>query len=178
MIKKVSEPVSYSEHNILQKSMLVISLSIVTFAVCFNTRHCMLCNKNTGQLVHCDNLAFTFSSSGQLQQVPPDHVINMLEEMTSLCHYCLLDSGQQEVSLGQSLAAVTNNLINDTSTNLLTNLLHVFTPTTGSRVSHCNNAVQCNAMQCNAMQCNAMQCNAMQCNAMQCNAMQCNAIIR
>lgn len=87
---------------------------------------------------HCDNLVTTptFSSIGQLEQVPPDHVISLLEEMTSLCHYCLLDSGQQEVSLGQSLAAVTNNLVNDTATNLLTNLLHVFTPSTGSRVSH------------------------------------------
>ena len=31
-------------------------------------------------------------SEADLDNVPPDHVINMLEGLTSICHFCLLES--------------------------------------------------------------------------------------
>ncbi|XP_059152409.1 protein dopey-1-like [Physella acuta] len=60
--------------------------------------------------------------------VPPDHVVSMLEGLTTLCHYCLLDN-TNPVSIGQP-APTSINISTETASagQILTNLIHVFNP--------------------------------------------------
>ena len=68
--------------------------------------------------------------------MPPDHVVTLLEGLTTLCHYCLLDSNTH-VSIGQPAPAPTSSITTETASagHILTNLIHVFNPIGGSRVS-------------------------------------------
>ncbi|KAH9488781.1 Protein dopey-1 [Bulinus truncatus] len=68
-----------------------------------------------------------------MQRVPPDHVVSMLEGLTTLCHYCLLDN-TSPVSIGQP--APTSTIISTETASagqILTNLIHVFNPVTSGK---------------------------------------------
>lgn len=66
--------------------------------------------------------------------VPPDHVITLLEGLTTLCHYCLLDSNAH-VSIGQPAPAPTSVATETASAgHILTNLINVFNPISSIRV--------------------------------------------
>ncbi|XP_067674328.1 protein dopey-1-like isoform X1 [Haliotis asinina] len=72
-------------------------------------------------------------SSTLLQLAPPDHTVTMLEGLTTLCHYCLLDN-VSPMSIGQP--APTASLISTETASaghILTNLIHVFNPINSSR---------------------------------------------
>ncbi len=71
------------------------------------------------------------------QNMPPDHLLMLLEGLTTICHYCLLDNAQQDISIGQSFVANHNNVVNDTATasQILTNLFNVFNPYGANKVS-------------------------------------------
>ncbi|PVD28894.1 hypothetical protein C0Q70_11489 [Pomacea canaliculata] len=65
--------------------------------------------------------------------VPPDHVITLLEGLTTLCHYCLLDSNAH-VSIGQPAPAPTSVATETASAgHILTNLINVFNPISSIR---------------------------------------------
>uniref|UniRef100_A0A2C9KBU5 Uncharacterized protein n=1 Tax=Biomphalaria glabrata TaxID=6526 RepID=A0A2C9KBU5_BIOGL len=68
-----------------------------------------------------------------MQRVPPDHVVSMLEGLTTLCHYCLLDN-TSPVSIGQP-APTSTNISTETASagQILTNLIHVFNPVTSGK---------------------------------------------
>ncbi|XP_064627681.1 protein dopey-1-like isoform X4 [Lineus longissimus] len=72
----------------------------------------------------------------QPHSVPPDHIVTMLEGITTLCHYCLLDNVSQ-VSVGQPVplhsSVGTYDHTNSGSGQIFSNLIHVFTPSAGSR---------------------------------------------
>lgn len=70
-------------------------------------------------------------------KVPADHLITLLEGLTTLCHFCVLDPAQQDITIGQHMPTSSNNIINDTATagQILTNLIHVFNPYSSNRVS-------------------------------------------
>ena len=57
--------------------------------------------------------------------MPPDHVVILLEGLTTLCQYCLLDgSAQQDGVVGQMSPLSTTG--SSTDTGLLSNLANVF----------------------------------------------------
>ncbi|CAG5127027.1 unnamed protein product, partial [Candidula unifasciata] len=68
-----------------------------------------------------------------MQKVPPDHVVSMLEGLTTLCHYCLLDN-TNPVSIGQP-APSSINISTETASagQILTNLISVFNPVTSGK---------------------------------------------
>ena len=74
----------------------------------------------------------------QPDKIPSDHVVSVLESLTTVCHYCLLDNAQQDISIGQPLPAHTNNIVNDTANTgqIFSNLMHVFSPYGTNRVSY------------------------------------------
>ncbi|CAL1528923.1 unnamed protein product [Lymnaea stagnalis] len=80
----------------------------------------------------CRNLEIIAFDLGKkkasMQRVPPDHVVSMLEGLTTLCHYCLLDN-TSPVSIGQP-APTSTNISTETASagQILTNLIHVFNP--------------------------------------------------
>jgi len=58
--------------------------------------------------------------------MPPDHVIVLLEGLTTLCQYCLLDgSAQQDVGVVGQMSPLTRTGSN-TDSGLLSNLANVF----------------------------------------------------
>ncbi|BFZ09520.1 hypothetical protein BsWGS_12559 [Bradybaena similaris] len=68
-----------------------------------------------------------------MQKVPPDHVVSMLEGLTTLCHYCLLDN-TNPVSIGQPSPTSTNISTETASAGqILTNLISVFNPVTSGK---------------------------------------------
>lgn len=71
----------------------------------------------------------------KLERIPPDHAVSMIEGLTTICHYCLLDSASQ-VSVGLP-APTSNTITTDTASagQILTNLIHVFNPSGNNRVS-------------------------------------------
>ena len=66
--------------------------------------------------------------------MPPDHIVSMLEGVTNLCHYCLLDQ-QQDIWIAQHTPSSAVMPEQPTSSNLLTGLAKMFTPYASSRVS-------------------------------------------
>lgn len=70
----------------------------------------------------------------RMMSVPPDHMVMLLEGLTALCHYCLLDSNTH-VSIGQPAPAPTSSVTTETASagHILTNLIHVFNPIGSSR---------------------------------------------
>ncbi|XP_012945131.1 protein dopey-1 [Aplysia californica] len=63
-----------------------------------------------------------------MQRVPPDHMLSMLEGLTTMCHFCLLDN-TSPVSIGQPAPTATNISTETASAGqILTNLIHVFNP--------------------------------------------------
>ncbi|XP_076078008.1 protein DOP1A-like isoform X1 [Mytilus galloprovincialis] len=77
--------------------------------------------------------AYETSHRTKLERIPPDHAVSMLEGLTTVCHYCLLDSASP-VSVG--LPAPTSNTITTDSASagqILTNLIHVFNPSGNNR---------------------------------------------
>ncbi|GFR99136.1 protein dopey 1 [Elysia marginata] len=68
-----------------------------------------------------------------MQRVPPDHMVSMLEGLTTLCHFCLLDNSSP-VSIGQP-APSSSHVSTETATagQILTNLIHVFNPSTSGK---------------------------------------------
>ena len=77
---------------------------------------------------------FYVSSRSGLEKIPPDHVVNMLDGVMTLCHYCLLDN-ISPVSIGQTAPSNIATPATMATTSLLTNLFHVFNPVGGGRVS-------------------------------------------
>ena len=74
----------------------------------------------------------------QPAKVPPDHLVTLLEALTTITHYCLLDMAQQAISVGQPLPlSNSNNVVNDTATagQIISNLFNVFNPYGNSKVS-------------------------------------------
>lgn len=58
--------------------------------------------------------------------MPPDHVIILLEGLTTLCQYCLLDgSAQQDVGVAGQMSPLTRTG-SSTDSGLLSNLANVF----------------------------------------------------
>ncbi|XP_076444435.1 protein DOP1A-like isoform X3 [Babylonia areolata] len=86
----------------------------------------------------CRNLeelaAECYSHKARVTNVPPDHMVTLLEGLTTLCHYCLLDSNTH-VSIGQPAPAPTSSVTTETASagHILTNLIHVFNPIGSSR---------------------------------------------
>lgn len=89
-----------------------------------------------------------YSLTYQPDRIPPDHVITLLEGLTTICHYCLLDTNQQDVNvvgvLGQSMSASAGSAaagagasatVGDVHGGLLFNLIHVFQLNSANRVS-------------------------------------------
>ncbi|XP_052808898.1 protein dopey-1-like isoform X3 [Mya arenaria] len=73
--------------------------------------------------------------STSLENIPPDHILTMLEGLMSLCHYCLLDN-VSPVSIGQQTpSSANNNAANAAGTNILSNLFHVFNPVNSRETS-------------------------------------------
>ncbi|XP_069103129.1 protein DOP1A-like isoform X2 [Argopecten irradians] len=67
------------------------------------------------------------------ERMPPDHLLTILEGMTTICHYCLLDNASP-VSIG--LPAPTSiNITTETGSagQIFTNLINVFNPIGNSR---------------------------------------------
>lgn len=76
-----------------------------------------------------------FFRSSHKENIPPDHVLTMLQGLTTMCHFCLLDN-ISPVSVGQQTASTTgSSAVSSANTNILTNLFHVFNPVGNSRVS-------------------------------------------
>lgn len=70
-----------------------------------------------------------------MKKVPPDYVVSMLEGLTTLCHYILLDN-VSPVAIGQPAPTATNISTETASAGqILTNLIHVFNPVTSGKVS-------------------------------------------
>ncbi|ESO88953.1 hypothetical protein LOTGIDRAFT_154021 [Lottia gigantea] len=64
----------------------------------------------------------------RLTKVPADHLITILEGLTAICHYCLLDNASP-VSIGLPAPTVTNISTETASTGqIFSNLIHVFNP--------------------------------------------------
>ncbi|XP_070189330.1 protein DOP1A-like isoform X2 [Littorina saxatilis] len=82
-----------------------------------------LCRNLEGLAAECT------ANKSKVTKVPPDHVVTLLEGLTTLCHYCLLDSNTN-VSIGQPAPAPTSNVTTETASagHILTNLIHVFNP--------------------------------------------------
>lgn len=94
-----------------------------------------------------------YSLTYQPDRIPPDHVVTLLEGLTTICHYCLLDTNQQDVSvvgiLGQSMSSSAASVAGgsaaaatgasasggDVHGGLLFNLIHVFQLSSANRVS-------------------------------------------
>lgn len=66
--------------------------------------------------------------------LPVDHLVSVLEGLTTLCHFCLLDS-VAPVSVGLQTPSL-NTVTMETSSagQILNNLINVFNPSTNSRV--------------------------------------------
>ncbi|GFO47236.1 protein dopey 1 [Plakobranchus ocellatus] len=85
----------------------------------------------------CRNLELMASDlsnkRSSMQRVPPDHMISMLEGLTTLCHYCLLDNSSP-MSIGQP-APSSSHVSTETASagQILTNLIHVFNPSTSGK---------------------------------------------
>ena len=71
-------------------------------------------------------MLFINSVGYQPRNMPPDHVIILLEGLTTLCQYCLLDgSAQQDVSVVGQMSPLTRSG-SSTDSGLLSNLANVF----------------------------------------------------
>lgn len=73
--------------------------------------------------------------NGQLKSLPPDHMLTMLEGLTTICHYCLLDN-TSPVSINQHNTATLGTPSASDSYSagqIITNLIHVFNPVSTSR---------------------------------------------
>ncbi|XP_050391433.1 protein dopey-1 isoform X1 [Patella vulgata] len=69
----------------------------------------------------------------RLTKVPPDHLLTMLEGLTAICHYCLLDNASP-VSIGLPAPTITNISTETASTGqILSNLINVFNPIQNNR---------------------------------------------
>lgn len=81
-------------------------------------------------------IIITCSSSYQPSRVPPDHLVTMLEAMTTMCHYCLLDGTQQDALIAQQIPGSSGTTITDTASSghLFSNLISVFNPYGNNRV--------------------------------------------
>ena len=67
-----------------------------------------------------------------LENVPPDHVVTMLEGLTTICHFCLLESTSNLSTMGSrhSGSAASTSVVeseSSTSTPLLSSLLGALT---------------------------------------------------
>lgn len=81
-----------------------------------------------------DTMAWDLSNKkSSMQRVPPDHMVSMLEGLTTLCHFCLLDNSSP-VSIGQP-APSSSHVSTETASagQILTNLIHVFNPSTSGK---------------------------------------------
>ncbi|KAK7479632.1 hypothetical protein BaRGS_00029098 [Batillaria attramentaria] len=89
-----------------------------------------LCRNLEGLAAECTDSQKQSSSD---INIPPDHMVTLLEGLTSLCHYCLLDSNAH-VSIGHAAPAPASVSTETASTgHILTNLIHVFNPIGSSR---------------------------------------------
>ncbi|XP_013389897.1 LOW QUALITY PROTEIN: protein dopey-1-like [Lingula anatina] len=61
-------------------------------------------------------------------KIPPDHVISVLEGLTGICHFCLLDNTNQVSVGGTSAATSAQSLESKSSGQIFNNLIHVFNP--------------------------------------------------
>ena len=76
------------------------------------------------------------STSSMPENVPPDHMLVLLEGLVTMSHYCLLDNAQQDISVGPVLPPNHSNIVNDTGSagQIFSNLINVFNPYGNSRV--------------------------------------------
>ncbi|CAH1798852.1 unnamed protein product, partial [Owenia fusiformis] len=90
--------------------------------------------RNIEQLASLYSDQGSFSGSTELEKVPADHVATMLENLTIICHYCILDSTQR-VSIGTPMPTDIGSIITSGSsaTQIIGNLIHVFNPIGGAR---------------------------------------------
>lgn len=66
--------------------------------------------------------------------LPVDHLVSVLEGLTTLCHFCLLES-VAPVSVGLQTPSLNMVTMETTSAGqILNNLINVFNPSTNSRV--------------------------------------------
>jgi hypothetical protein len=69
-----------------------------------------------------------------------DHIVSIIEGLTTLCHYCLLDN-VAPVSVGLQTPNTTAVTMETSSAGqILNNLINVFNPSTTSRVRHYANS--------------------------------------
>lgn len=80
----------------------------------------------------CTNIDKLTKDKSLLVNLPPDYVLNQLEALTVLCHYCLLDSSQQTLLFNHTSQhwSITNSLSN--AGQRLNNLMHGFLSSTRS----------------------------------------------
>ncbi|KAK3097876.1 hypothetical protein FSP39_014063 [Pinctada imbricata] len=65
--------------------------------------------------------------------LPPDHIVTLLEGLTTICHYCLLESSSP-VSVGQPVPPSAPGARDNSNTGqIFTNLIHVFNPVSNSK---------------------------------------------
>ncbi|KAL4233674.1 Protein dopey-1 [Mactra antiquata] len=82
-----------------------------------------------------ETLAVHYETNGKSswENVPPDHVLTMLEGVMMLCHYCLLEN-ISPVSIGQQTPSSTgNSMTSSGNSSILSNLFNVFNPVGSSR---------------------------------------------
>jgi len=85
------------------------------------------------ELYELDN--FSLIGTNNPCRIPADHIITILESLTTMSQYCLLDGGQQDIALGPPVPTNPSNMVNDTATasKIIFNLIHVFNPYGNSR---------------------------------------------
>jgi hypothetical protein len=66
-------------------------------------------------------------------------MVTLLEGLTTLCHYCLLDTNTK-VAIGQPAPTPTTTVTTETASagHIFTNLIHVFNPMGSGRVRSTN----------------------------------------
>ncbi|XP_043188734.1 protein dopey-1-like [Amphibalanus amphitrite] len=85
------------------------------------------------QLVHnIEQLAAMYRSESRLAEdacVPPDHMVYLVESLTVICHFCMIDSSQQGSGVQSSSSAelLQTYAPGSSAPQVLSNLLHVLT---------------------------------------------------
>ena len=106
------------------------SINILSFVVQLRYSCHLLYNLDI-MIVFC--CLFCHSSPG-VGSLPVDHMVGLLEGLTTLCHYCLLDN-VAPVSVGlQTPTPSTVTMETSSAGQILNNLINVFNPSTNSRV--------------------------------------------
>ncbi|XP_037079103.1 LOW QUALITY PROTEIN: protein dopey-1-like [Pollicipes pollicipes] len=110
-------------------------LSLVTSSLPFIRRPLphIVTSVVTQVVQNVEQLAALYESEDRLTTgacVPPDHMVYLVESLTVICHFCMIDSSQQATSSVQSAAAADALHTYSAGTSapqVLSNLLHVFT---------------------------------------------------